>query len=77
MQSLRRALTLRLPKHDIFSSSLRQQTASMANEAHEGSGDSRLQLMLKALEPQEIEDIEMTPDELAEAEKRFVNYFLL
>jgi hypothetical protein len=76
MQNLRRALTLRLPHHDISilaSGFSGQQAAAMSTnitKTESGSSDSKLQLMMKALEPQVAEDVTMTPEELAEAEKR-------
>ena len=79
MQNLRRALALRLPLHDNFASSFQwQQAAAMSKitKTESGSGDSKLQLMMKALEPQAVEDITMSPEELAEAERRSVlNFF--
>jgi ribosomal protein S10 len=75
MQNLRRALALRLPHNDIsiFTSTFsKQQAAAMSKitKTESGSGDSKLQLMMKALEPQAADDVTMTPEELAEAEKR-------
>jgi hypothetical protein len=78
MQNLRRALALLSHHNDISfltSGFSRQQTAAMATKitkTESGSGDSKLQLMMKALEPQAAEDVTMTPEELAEAEKRSV-----
>jgi len=76
MQNLRRALSLRLPHHDISilaSGFSRQQASAMSTKVtktESGSGDSKLQLMMKALEPQAVDDVTMTPEELADAEKR-------
>lgn len=76
MQNLRRTLVLRLPHNDISilaSGFSRQQAAAMSTKVTKtdsGSGDSKLQLMMKALEPQAADDVTMTPEELAEAEKR-------
>ena len=42
----------------------------MATNAEGSNGDSRVQIMLKALDPQVVEDVEMTPEEMAEAEQR-------
>jgi hypothetical protein len=77
MQNLRRALSWRLPHHDISilaSGFSRQQAAAMSKitKSESGSGDSKVQLMMKALEPQAADEITMTPEELAEAEKRLV-----
>lgn len=80
MQNLRRALALRLPLHDTLTSSIQwQQAAAMSKitKTESGSGDSKLQLMMKALEPQAVEDITMSPEELAEAERRSVLNFTL
>ena len=72
MQGLRRALALRLPRHDGFAG-LGQQAAAMSDAAGgQGGGDGKLQMMLKALEPQAVEAVAMTPEELAEAERRCV-----
>ena len=73
MHSLRRACSaLRLSHvHGTISSNLPKQTvAAMATNAEGSNGDSRVQIMLKALDPQVVEDVEMTPEEMAEAEQR-------
>ena len=38
----------------------------------ESGGDSKMQKLLKALEPREVEEVEMSPEDLAEAERRWV-----
>lgn len=75
MQTLRRALALRLHHNELLALGFsRQQAAAMSKVTtkESGSGDSKVQLMMKALEPQTADDVTMSPEELAEAEKRSV-----
>lgn len=49
-----------------------QQYLGYAKASDAGSADSKLQLMMKSLTPQEVKKVEMTPEDLAEAAQRFV-----
>lgn len=49
-----------------------QQWAGYAKKSRDesGGGDGKLQKLLKALEPREVEKVELSPEDLAEAERR-------
>lgn len=70
---MRRSLAFHLFAHDIANSLRQPFVAAMSTATKaEGAGDSRLQLVLKALEPRPVEKVKMTDEELAEAAQRFV-----
>lgn len=76
MQYIRRKLSRGHPERTILPLlNLRQPTAAMSKAARavdksDNVGDSKLQSMLKALAPQEPGEVDLSADQLKEAERR-------